>query len=388
VLTHPRELPGRFIETVFVFVVVYAALAVTTYLVARSRFYRGWMVVALAVLDIAFFAVLAPTLAASLDVGIGALAALPPFLLLFVLITFAALHSSPGPVVAATTSFAAIALGFVAFQFAGLFGVDPMHPLPPGLPIFTARANLIRILVILSGAAAIILVVFRARRLLTEAIAVTERSANLSRYLPPPVASLVATEGIGVLGAGRIQPATILFADIVGFTAMASRLVPEAVGRLLTEIRTLQRTAIEGSGGIVDKFMGDGVMAVFGVPRPGADDAANAIHAAEAMLEALGHWNAARLDRGEPPIALGIGVHQGPVFAGAIGDADRLEFATLGDTVNVAQRIEELTRNAGTALLVSAEAIAAAGADPARWVVLPPQAVRGRDGAVVVYRPG
>lgn len=386
-LAHPRELPGYFVEAVFVFVAVYALLAGATFAVARSRFYRGWMIVVLAVIDVGFFALLAPFLAATLDVDLGALGALPPFLFVFVLIAFAAQHYSPWPVIASTASFAVLALGFVALQFNGMFMIDPNDPLPPGLPIFTPRANLIRTIVILAAAVAIIVVVVRARRLLGEAIAVTERSANLSRYLPRPVAALVAAEGTAALGAGRMQPAAVLFADIVGFTKLSSRLAPEAVGLLLTEIRNLQRRAIEDAGGFVDKFMGDGVMAVFGVPRPGGNDALNAIRAAEAMQEALARWNADRSARGEAPIALGIGVHHGPVFAGAIGDAERLEFATLGDTVNVAQRVEELTRSVGATLLVSEAALAAAGTDRARWRALPPRTLRGRDGAVVVYRP-
>jgi adenylate cyclase len=204
--------------------------------------------------------------------------------------------------------------------------------------------------------------------------------------LPGAIARTVATEGAGALGRGRIQNAAVLFADIEGFTGLAARTEPEAIGRLLTEIRVIQRRIVEAHGGIVDKFMGDAVMAAFGVPEAGPDDARRALDAAIAMGEALDAWRRDRLARGEIAVRVGIGLHYGPVFAGAIGDEERLEFATLGDTVNVAERVEGLTRTLGATVLVTRAALRAAGADPAGWEALPPQPVKGRDEPVEVLR--
>ncbi len=231
------------------------------------------------------------------------------------------------------------------------------------------------------------LVVRRARETLASGLAEAERSANLSRYLPRPVAALVAAQGVAALSRGRRQLAAVLFADIVGFTALAERVTPEQVGRLLTEIRALQRQAIEGAGGIVDKFIGDAVMAVFGIPEPDPDAPRRALAAAAALQQRLAAWNSTRVAAGEPPIAIGIGAHFGEVFAGAVGDAERLEFATLGHTVNVAQRCEQLTREIGGGPIVTAALLEAAGADPAAWQPIPASTVRGRLGPLRLFRP-
>ena len=105
------------------------------------------------------------------------------------------------------------------------------------------------------------------------------------------------------------------------------------------------------------------------------------------MRDGIAAWNEARATAGLPTLRVGIGVHYGDVFAGAIGDEQRLEFATLGDTVNVAQRVEGLTRILDASPLATKEAVEAAGADPAAWEVLPPQPVKGRSELVAVLRP-
>src|SRR5215204_1081270 len=162
---------------------------------------------------------------------------------------------------------------------------------------------------------------------------------------------------------GRRQEAAVLFADIVGFTKLAERLAPEAIGQILTLVRQLQREAIEQAGGVVDKFIGDAVMAVFGVPEPDPRAALAALKAAAAIEQHVAAWNEARIRSGEPPVRVGIGIHHGDVFVGAVGDAKRLEFTTLGDTVNDAQRCERLTRETGVSIVVTRAVLEAASAD-------------------------
>jgi class 3 adenylate cyclase len=130
----------------------------------------------------------------------------------------------------------------------------------------------------------------RGRGPLIEALNKAEHAANLSRYLPGPVARIVAAQGLQVLSHGRRQEAAVLFADIVGFTRLAERLPPEAIGQMRTEIRQLQREAIEHAGGIIDQFIGDAVMAVFGVPEPDPRAASAALEAAAALEERIAAW--------------------------------------------------------------------------------------------------
>ena len=358
-------------------------IAAVSWWLARSP--RGWRSGTFFVVS-DFLLLVVVTLAAMRLLGLptGMFAATPAYLVVFVLLALAALRFSPWSIALLTAGVAGFGLAMIAVQ-----AVD--RP-PPGLaaaelPVFSPQANLLRVLMLASAGAMLTYVVVRGRRLLTAAVSVAERAANLSRYLPPRVADLVAVEGVAALSRGRLQPAAVLFADIVGFTAMAEGMPPDEVGRLLTAIRTLQREAVEGAGGIVDKFIGDAVMGVFGVPEPDPHAAARALAAALALQHRLVHWNDARAAAGESPVALGIGIHYGEVFAGAVGDSTRLEFATLGDTVNVAQRCEALTREIGTPLLVTRAVLDAAGADLDAWEPIPARTVRGRRGSLELFRP-
>ena len=187
---------------------------------------------------------------------------------------------------------------------------------------------------------------------------------------------------------GRQQDAAVLFVDIRDFTARAEQMEPEAISRFLAEFRRVVTHAVEERGGVVDKFVGDSAMVVFGVPEAGVHDAANALDGARAILNAVASWNDERAATGDDAVRIGVGVHWGQVFCGAVGDASRLEFTVLGDTVNVAARLEEATKRADLPLVVSEELLTAAGVDPAAqdgWVELPDTTIRGRHGDVRHY---
>jgi len=188
-----------------------------------------------------------------------------------------------------------------------------------------------------------------------------------------------------------VQPAAVLFADMVGFTAISERLAPDALMALLREfLGRLARIAFQ-HGGTVDKYIGDAIMVHFGTPRPRPDDPARALACAAAMIAEIRRWNDERRARGEPPVAVGIGVHYGDVLVGNIGDTRRLEYTVLGDTVNVASRLERLTREAGSPLVVSEALVAAVrvcGGEALLAPFRPDQAhtVRGRREPVAVWR--
>ena len=115
----------------------------------------------------------------------------------------------------------------------------------------------------------------------------------------------------------------------------------------------------------LDKYLGDGLMATFGTPRPTTRDATNALGAALGMIDAMERWNEERTATGKVPVRLGVGVHYGPVIIGDIGDERRLEYAVIGDAVNVASRVEHLTRDLRSPLLVSQELTEAVKAENA-----------------------
>ena len=186
--------------------------------------------------------------------------------------------------------------------------------------------------------------------------AAAERArANLSRYFSPHFAALLA-ERDEPLGVVRRQNVAVLFVDIVGFTRMVEGMTPEAVVTLLRQFHERMTAQIFACGGSVEKYIGDEIFAVFGVPEPNGNDAADALRCAERMIVALDVWNSERRQQGEMPLAFGIGFNCGPAVIGDVGSEHSLSFTVIGDTVNTASRLQGLTRSLDTPLVV-AEAV-------------------------------
>lgn len=161
---------------------------------------------------------------------------------------------------------------------------------------------------------------------------------------------------------GQEQEVTVLFTDIRGFTHRTAGESPKKVVALLNRFLTLAVGAIEEQGGLVNKFLGDGIMALFGVRRLNAMHADQAVNAANELLERLRKLNAELESEGEEPLRVGIGIHTGPALIGCIGakitlddgrERVRREFTAIGATVNMAQRLEQLTKNCAGPILVS-----------------------------------
>jgi adenylate cyclase len=182
--------------------------------------------------------------------------------------------------------------------------------------------------------------------------AAAERArSNLSRYFSPNLVDMLA-ERDEPLGAVRRQTVAVLFADIVGFTSMAERMAPEAVVRMLRDYHERMTAQIFACGGTIDKYIGDEIFAVFGVPAASREDAANALKCANMMLRALDCWNEEREARGEPRLAVGVGLNYGPAVLGDVGSEHSFSFTVIGDTVNTASRLQRLTRSLETPLVV------------------------------------
>lgn len=179
---------------------------------------------------------------------------------------------------------------------------------------------------------------------------------SLTRFLPAPLLERVNRDPAAVNLEGEAQEITVLFADIRGFTALSERLGPTAVVQMLNQFFAEMSLEIAARGGIVMQYIGDNIYAVF-PETGGADHARRALEAALGMLHRLDALNARRA----PAIAIGIGVHTGPVVAGSIGSPNLLQYSYVGDTVNTASRIERLTRKHGCTLLASDTTFARAG---------------------------
>lgn len=195
---------------------------------------------------------------------------------------------------------------------------------------------------------------WRSNRLLIQQADIAAERANLSRYFPTSLVDVLASTNHDI-GAVRSQDVAVLFTDIVGFTKFAEENSPDEVMSLLRSYHALVEHAVFQNGGTLDKYLGDGAMATFGTPQTGPDDAANALQAARQIVDDVSAVNAEREKGGESPVKVSIGVHFGTVILGDIGPSRRLEFAVVGDTVNVASRLEAATRELGCQCVVSDE---------------------------------
>ena len=226
----------------------------------------------------------------------------------------------------------------------------------------------------------LVLGVYRTRRLLLRSIDHAARSARLSRFFSPRIAERLSRDELNGLSSGLRQPVAVLFVDIKGFTSMAETMSPEELGTMLSEFRERVTECVFRHGGTVDKFIGDAVMVVFGAPISGPDDARGAVECGVDVLKTVAKWSKERMSSGEAGIEIGIGGHYGEVFVGVLGSGRLLEYTVIGDTVNVAERLERLSRETDCPLVTSRTLLNEAGIpnDGARWSALGEHTLRGR----------
>ncbi len=184
---------------------------------------------------------------------------------------------------------------------------------------------------------------------------------------------------------GTEQEITVMFVDIRSFTARSAHLSPTKAVGLLNEFLRAMVEVVEGEhGGMINKFLGDGFMALFGIGSDSRNHADKALAAARSIQRTMERLNAQRAARGEDPIQIGIGINTGPAIVGSIGSPERMEFTVIGNTVNVASRIEALNKTLGTSLLLSKETRDALRQLPTLRA-LPQQPVKGVEQLVEVF---
>lgn len=382
---------------------LFVLLALVQFTLARSRLHRDWHSYAFVAIDFALitFATLYPNPLADPEFQIPQqIYRFQPVVFVYMLVASAAIAFSPWLMIWAGTA----ALFFWTAGFAIIASLpetrlaSTVESLPPEQrhasmyhPRFVDDGVWLQGVVVLALVVLILTgVVWRARRLVErQANAARERS-QLARYFPSGVVDELVAEKEPFADV-RTQDVAVLFVDVVGWTRLAESLPPEASVALLRDVHRRVEHAVFENGGTLDKFLGDGAMATFGTPRPGPADAAAALAAARAVLRETEALNTARRARGVPALRLVVGGHFGPVTLGDIGSERRLEFAVLGDCVNVASRLEELNRTLGSRLALSDALIAAARAQGAATddlVYRGPQNLRGREVAIGVWTDG
>lgn len=350
--------------------------------VARPGVFRPWMAWAFATGDVLWL-LSAPLYALlATDVGVGLALASPAAMAFGVVVSLQALRYRPG----LQLYVSALLIGFLAAAFL----LDDHSGLPASLTttdFFSRAPNLVRVAILGILAGVISVAVWRSRRLLFRIAEETERRHNITRFLPAEIAGQMSDAGLARLRAGHRRDLVILFVDLRGFTAFSDSHSPEDAAALLTRFRALVLDAAGRHGGVVDKFIGDGALIVFGLEDDAGDHARQGYETALAITEEMGAWSRARAAEGLDPIRAVVAVHRGEAIIGAIGDARRLEFSAIGRVVNEAARLETVAKTENQAIVVSADVFQGPPpADPRRaFTPLPEQSLRGRTTPITVY---
>ena len=219
---------------------------------------------------------------------------------------------------------------------------------------------------------------------------VTDRDKRFLRrafelYLAPAVIEKMVTSSRPPALGGEIRDVTVFFSDLAGFSSIAEAMKPAELVAMMNRYLSAMTDVIEAHGGFVDKYMGDGILAVFGAPAEGEDHASQGVRAALACVATLDALNAAA-PAGAPLLAHRIGLNSGPALVGNIGSRRRFNYTVTGDAVNLASRLEGANKYFGTAIL-AAESTWMAADDRFAWREIDTIRVKGRDTPVRVFEP-
>jgi adenylate cyclase len=364
------------------------ALGIVSLVLVRTKSYAPWMALALTAGD-ALIVVL--TVAATLhdnQLASNWIVIAPALWATPLILAVGALRYRPGVQLWATGIMIA-GLGLVAVAFPGDIFLPPADAAafaanPLAFDLLSLPSNLIRAVMLALAGATTALVMLRARRLLHRAVTEASERASIARFLPAEIAPLMEGDSLEVWRRGRRQEITVVFVDLRGSTALAEHMDPARLSIFISSFRRRVMQAAQSHGGVVDKFMGDGALLIFGIPQPQPDDARRAILCAREIIRLIARWNAKR--HFDPPVRVGIGLHTGEAFCGVLGAQERLEFTVLGDVVNVAARIEQMTKRFGTSLAATETTVVRAG-EAEEWQEAGREAPRGRSGTVRMLVP-
>ncbi len=382
----PKAAPDVFgLQPAVLALAVYGGFTILRLAVAYQGRIPGWLAALSAVADILLLFGLIWSFHLQYEQPPSFYLKIPTLLYVFIFIALRALRFDAAYVILAGVVAAAGWAGMVAYAL--LSDQGQMSITRDYVFYMTNNAILIgaefdKIVSILVVTAVLAVAIARARRLLERAVAAAAAAEDMSRFLGPEVVSRVtAAERSFAAGDGEARQAAVLFLDIRSFTPLANTMPPQEVIRLLTDYQARFGPVVRAHGGVIDKYLGDGIMASFGAARPSETYAADAVGALEACMAAAARWRQEREAAGLTPIEVVGAIGGGQVIFGAVGDAARLEMTVIGDAVNLAAKLEKATRAAGRPALVAAdlfETALAQGFRPTRPIVrLPAMRIDG-----------
>jgi adenylate cyclase len=375
----PLDLPAqrafvvRQMESARMFLAALVLVGGVAYLAVRRAWVPRWRPFLTSTADAALIVGnIAHTLLAA-DLPGGLIAVLPVTFAVPLVLASVAVHYRPALQLYITVLYGAGLVGILVLLGTGT-AAERAAALQGAGVLFGSPPNVVRVVMLLLLGGVLVLVTLRGRALLRRAVDESVHRASLARFLPPEISSLIGSAAAAALRDGRRQVATVVFVDMRDSTARAETLDPRALSVFISAFRRRITQAAHAHGGVIDKFVGDGALVVFGVPDPKLNDAARALAFASDLSHRVRRWNRKR--RFEPPVCIGVGVHTGEVYCGLVGDESRIEFTVLGDAVNVAARLEDATKRYDRTILASDAAIGAAGATG--WAEVGSEALRGR----------
>ena len=360
---------------------VYGAGTLAALTLAWRGVFRPWLPYAFVAMDVVTLAFTIRMLGRMMDMSAGLAITLPVGGLVILVLLHASMHHRPFLVLFGASAFLACLLASAFLPAAAI----PAPHLHADAVEHLGHFRMFPVAVFFLASAILVVTTQRTRRFIQDSFAHAARAATLSRYFSPEVAEELTKQAVSSFG-DRMRVA-VIFADIRGFTAMAEAMDPTALASFLSEFRSRIAAPAIDHGGVVDKYIGDAIMVVFGAPRPREDDATRALRCAIEMADAIAAWSAERERGGRGTLAVGIGAHYGSAFAGVLSDGRQLEYTVIGDTVNIASRLADVMHSNRTQLVVSAELAEAAGGlpDAARWRRLPEQSLPGHQRTLPAY---
>jgi adenylate cyclase len=345
--------------------VVFGAFCIVRLILAYRRLLRPWMLYVSVVADIALLMGLIYSFHYKYAQPAAFYLKAPTLLYVFLFIALRALRFEARFVL--FTGLVAV-IGWtllVLYVLSGMGGPDYpvtddfVEYLTSNVVLFHAEVD--KVIAIALTTIVLALAISRARHLLVRAVSEGAAAADLSRFFDPEVAQRIRGAATAIkAGEGELRDVAILTVDLRGFTRLSTELAPDDVMKVLQDYQGRICPRIVGNGGSIDKFLGDGILASFGAVTPSTTPAADALRAADAVLEAADQWARDRKAAGLTPLTLGMALSAGRVVFGAVGDGERLEFTVIGDAVNFTAKLEKHNKEEGTRALTDARTYALA----------------------------
>ena len=340
------------LKAAFVVTLAYFSLGLVSFVVAKSSWYRPFHGLVFALFEVSL--VLANLYFDVQDSDTNSLFALAsPRVLMLTLVLVLQVFRYRLAIHVVVSALLIMGVSLLIFFDVQMPITPPPRVMDELVQMYSPPPNAVRIIMLIVLATIVGLSISRSRRMMGRIAHELEENHNRNRFLPQELSGQMSDEDLQILRKGKNCDAAVMFVDIRGFTKLTGQLSTEETAQLLTAYRSLVMDAVLANNGIIDKFIGDGVMCVFGLETSFDVAAKDAVNAGKTLISGLDQWNVERAERKEPELDIVVVVHGGPVFAAAIGDDRRLEFTVTGPTVNTASRMESWAKEFDKCFVVS-----------------------------------